>query len=159
LYTFAPGSSSGELFQTITTSSDGKYSFILPRENYQKIEIRYTKNNYFSDVQSINFDNITNSHENTFNISAYAYSWVRLHFVSDGTKDLKYIKQIGKSNCSECCDELEHYIYGATDESVYCINNGNSEYKIYYNVLNSTTQGPVSVTTVPFDTTELIVTY
>jgi len=45
------------------------------------------------------------------------------------------------------------------DTTIYCINNGNEVYSVYYWVLNSSNQGLLSAVTTAFDTTEIILNY
>ncbi len=144
---------------TLTTDASGNYSYELKRDKYQSITISVTKENYFSDGSTTTLDNLSLDKDNTFNYNMYARSWVRLHFVSDGTKVIKYYKQGGKNGCSECCPTGEIQLDNVTDQSVYCINDGNTTYKIFYDVQGTTNNGTLQVNTVPFDTTELLINY
>lgn len=159
LYTYSKGSVTGELLQTTQTDVQGNYSFTFDRDRYDKLEVKIIKANYFTDSKSVLFSELSNKEDYFIDLNLYARSWVRLHFVGDGSTDIKYIRQEGKKNCEECCTIQEVYLYDNVDTSIYCINNGNSTYKIYYNVLSSLNQGPLSVVTVPFDTTELLINY
>lgn len=159
LYTYSKGSVTGELLQTTQTDAQGNYSFTFDRDRYDKLEVKIIKANYFTDSKSVLFSELSNKEDYFIDLNLYARSWVRLHFVGDGSTDIKYIRQEGKKNCEECCTIQEVYLYDNVDTSIYCINNGNSTYKIYYNVLSSLNQGPLSVVTVPFDTTELLINY
>ncbi|WP_343604684.1 hypothetical protein [Fluviicola sp.] len=151
--------STGTTLATLTTDASGNYSYELKREKYQSIIISITKDNYFSDGATATLEDLSLDDDNAFNFGMYAKSWVKLHFVSDGTKIIKYFKQVGKNGCTECCPTGEIQLQYATDESVYCINNGNSTYQIYYDVQGTTNNGTLQVTTVPFDTTELLINY
>lgn len=149
----------GTTLATLTTDANGNYSYTLKRDKYQSIMLSITKNNYFSDGATLTLEDLSLDKDNEFNFGLYAKSWVRLHFVSDGTKIIKYFKQVGKNGCTECCPMGEIQIQYATDESVYCINNGNTSYQIYYDVQGTTNNGTLQVNTVPFDTTELLINY
>lgn len=159
LYSYSKGSVSGELMQTTQTDSQGNYSFTFDRDRYDKLEVKIVKANYFSDSKIVLFSDMSNKEDYILDINIYARSWVKLHFTSNGITDLKYIRQEGKKDCEECCTTEEVYLYNNVDTSIYCINNGNTSYKIFYNVLFTSTQGPLSVVTVPFDTTELLINY
>ncbi|MNY52470.1 hypothetical protein D3C86_1881440 [compost metagenome] len=118
-----------------------------------------SKTNYFGDETTTILDNLSLEDDNTFNFSVYAKSWARLHFVSNGTKTIKYLKMAGKSGCTECCPGGEMELSNVTDYSIYCINNGNTLYQIFYDVQGTSNNGTLSVTTVPFDTTDITINY
>lgn len=144
---------------TLTTDASGKYSFELSREKLKNVVISISKANYFGEETTTTLDNLSLENDNTFNYSVYAKSWVRLHFVSNGTKVIKYFKTVGKNGCEECCPGGEMQLNNVTDESVYCINNGNTSYAIFYDVQGTSNNGTLSAITVPFDTTEILVSY
>jgi hypothetical protein len=144
---------------TLTTDAAGNYSYELEREKLQSVTISVNKQNYFSDGTTTTLDNLSLEDENTFNYNIYAKSWARLHFVSDGTKTIKYYKQVGKNGCAECCPSGEIQLNNITDHSVYCINNGNTQYQIFYDVQGTSNNGTLSVNTTPFDTTEILISY
>ncbi|MNU94581.1 hypothetical protein D3C71_845680 [compost metagenome] len=157
--TASASGTSGITLATLTTDANGNYSYEVKRDKYQSINIAVTKNNYFPDGTTTTLDNLSLKDDNTFNYNLYARSWVRLHFVSDGTKVIKYYKQAGKNGCTECCPTGEIQLDHVTDQSVYCINNGNTAYQIFYDVQGTTNNGTLQVITVPFDTTELLISY
>ena len=72
---------------------------------------------------------------------------------------LRFIKQQGKENCLECCPTSEQNYYGAIDTSIYCINDANTNYSIYYWLVGTSTQNLLSVNTTIFDTTDIILQY
>ncbi len=144
---------------TVTTDASGNYSYELERDKIQNVVISVDKDNYFSDGTTTTLDNLSLDDDNTFNYSVYAKSWVRLHFLSDGTKTIKYYKQSGKNGCEECCTMGEVQLNNVTDQSVYCINDGNTLYKIFYDVQGTSNNGTLSVNTVPFDTTDILISY
>lgn len=144
---------------SLITDASGNYSYDLEREKLQSVIISVSKDNYFSEGTTTTLDNLSIEDDNTFNYNLYAKSWARLHFVSDGTKTIKYYKQAGKNGCAECCPTGEIQLSNVTDYSVYCINNGNTSYQIFYDVQGTTNNGTLSVNTVPFDTTEILISY
>jgi len=143
----------------LTTDASGNYSYELDREKIQNVTITVSKDNYFSESTTTTLDNLSLDDDNTFNYNVYAKSWARLHFVSDGTKIIKYYKTSGKNGCAECCPTGEIQLNNITETSVYCINNGNTAYQILYDVQGTTNNGTLSVNTVPFDTTEILISY
>jgi len=89
-------------------------------------------------------------------------AWIGLHFINNNpqaTDHLQYIKQAGLQGCAACCPNTEQNYFGALDTTIYCINNGNEVYSVYYWVLNSSNQGLLSAVTTAFDTTEIILNY
>lgn len=71
----------------------------------------------------------------------------------------QYIKQQGKANCAECCPIDQKTLNGAVDTSIYCINDGNTLYSIYYFATGMTGGTIEGVATNAFDTTELLINY
>lgn len=144
---------------TLTTDASGNYSYELSREKLKNVVITVSKTNYFGDETTTTLDNLSIEDDNSFNYSVYAKSWVRLHFVSNGTKTVKYLRTAGKSGCEECCPGGEMLLNSVVDESVYCINNGNTPYTIFYDVQGTTNNGSLSAITIPFDTTDITVNF
>lgn len=163
LYETPIGTSELNLIGTTSTDSDGTYSFEFQRNKVDKYTLVLTKTLYFDINSTINFSELTVSEDNIRNYSTTAKSWVKLHFVNASpysvSDHLKFIKQNGKVSCPECCSSDEHHLYGIVDTSIYCINDGNTEYSYLYWVINTSNSGFRSVTTVAFDTTELLLTY
>lgn len=159
LYVTEIGAASQIQIASMTTGSDGKYAFSFKREKYEAITIKVTKNLYFDQEISASLDDLNIKNSNVFNFDVYAKSWARVHIVGNGINDCRIIRQEGYSGCAECCPTGYQYFNTPTDTSIYCINKGNTLYQVYYNVLQTPTQGPVGITTVPFDTTELLISY
>jgi len=163
LYGTPAGSSTpSQLIGTVTTGSDGKYSFTFDRDKIEQYVIIVNKNQYFELSDAFTAESLSTSETNTRNLSTTAKSWVKLRFVNlmpDAADELKYIRQNGKSDCAECCYGGEQYLYGAVDTAIYCINDGNTTYSYYYWVLNTVNNGPKSIVTQPFDTVELLLNY
>lgn len=143
----------------LTTDASGNYSFELSREKLKNVVITVSKTNYFGEETTTTLDHLSLENDNAFNYSIYAKSWVRLHFVSNGTKTIKYFRTAGKNGCEECCPGGEMQLSNATDESVYCINNGNTSYGIFYDVQGTSNNGNLSAITTPFDTTDILINY
>lgn len=144
---------------SVITDASGTYSYELAREKLLNVVVSVEKENYFGDGITTTLDNLSLEKDNTFNYNLYAKSWARVHFVSDGTKTIKYYKLAGKNGCAECCPGGEMQLVNATDYSVYCMNNGNTEYTVFYDVQGSSNNGTLTVNTVPFDTTEILINY
>lgn len=147
-----------DLLESITTGSDGKYSFTFKREKVEGYKIVITKPNYFELVKEFTNDVLSLEDVNTFPFDISAKSWVRIHFQNvDVQQPLTFVKQEGKSDCADCCPATEQKIPAIQDTSIYCINDGNFKYGILYKV--GSIPNIVSVNTTAFDTTELKVVY
>lgn len=163
LYQVPAGTSQQELIASSTIGVNGEYSFTFPRDKMDKFILKVTKSGYFDIESDVYFSELTIEEENIKNLSTTAKSWVKLTFLNTNpspTDQLKYIKQEGKENCAECCTDTEQNYYGALDTSIYCINDGNTNYSYYYwTIQQSTNQGLKTAYTTAFDTTELILNY
>lgn len=163
LYQVPIGSTNEELIQTSTIGSDGTYSFTFPRDKIEKYILRISKTNYFNLEETVLFKDLTIEEDNIRNYGTHAKAWVKLTFkntISPSSSDeFKFIKQLGKEGCVECCSDTEQFLYGIVDTSIYCINNGNDYYSYLYFKLNTTFSGTMETQTVAFDTTEIILNY
>ncbi|MFN5845311.1 MAG: hypothetical protein ACK46O_06315 [Flavobacteriia bacterium] len=162
LYQVPVGSVSEELLGSVIVDTDGKYSFTFPRDKMEKYILRISKSGYFDLLKTVYFSELSVSSENIRNYSTTAKSWVKLTFHNLNplpSDHLTFIKQSGKEGCAECCPETEYSFYGTLDTSIYCINDGNTYYSYFYNVMGTTDQGINGVNTVAFDTTEIVLNY
>jgi hypothetical protein len=162
LYGTEAGGAGTNLIATMTLGSDGIYSFTFPRDKIETYHLIVTKANYFTLNKDIPFSDLTIEEDNIRNYATTAKSWVKLRFVNGSplpTDILQYIKQNGKEQCDECCYDGNNYFYGATDTSIYCINDGNTEYSYYFWEHNTANQGMRAITTTPFDTVEILLSY
>lgn len=162
LYQVPAGTSQQDLIASATVGSDGQYSFTFPREKMDKYILKVSKTGYFEIENIVYFSELTIEEENIKNMSTTAKSWVKLTFLNinpSQSDQLKYIKQEGKENCAECCTDAEQNYYGALDTSIYCINDGNTNYSYYYWIIPSSNQGLKTAYTAAFDTTEIILNY
>lgn len=162
LYEVEAGGSKTNLIGT-ATSSDGTYSFTFPRNAAESYILQVDKNNYFSLNESILFSSLTVEEDNTRNFSTTAKAWAALHFVNQApnavTDKVLFTKQLGKTNCSECCPSEQQSVDGIVDTIIYCINDGNTVYSyLYFDEANGVS-GTKSAVTVAFDTTEILYTY
>jgi hypothetical protein len=157
--TVMASSNSGGITKTFTTDANGNYSFSFERGKIESITLELSKDNYFGKTVSYTLDNLSFKQDNVVDFSCYAKAWVKMRFLGNGANEYKYSRSQGLSNCAECCSGTEQTLYDVVDESVYCINNGNSIYEIYWNVPNTSYNGQASVTTTPFDTTEMVISY
>jgi len=144
------------------SSSDGTYRFEFERDQSESYQLVVMKNNYFKLDETIYFSELSIKSETVKNYTTYAKSWARLHFVSTNPQagdQLKYIKTKGLADCEECCTSDYVLFTEVPDTTVYCINNGNSEYAINYWKLGTTISGSKSAVTTPFDTVDIVVSY
>jgi len=143
--------------ETVSTSSDGSFTFELKRDKIESVTVVVSKSGYFQQSQTYNMDDLSVEDDNVITFHTKAKAWVALHFTGDGTKTVKYFRSDGLSNCSECCPSGEYTLNNVTDQTIVCINNGNTNYGIYYMIVNETGYVPLSITTPAFDTTELVI--
>jgi hypothetical protein len=162
LYQVPVGSTTEILLGSVVLGSDGNYSFTFERDKMEKYILKIRKSGYFDLEETVFFSELSISEENVRNYSTTAKSWVKLTFHNLNalpSDQLVFIKQSGKEGCAECCPDTEYSFYGALDTSIYCINDGNTVYSYFYNVMGTADQGIKSATTVAFDTTEIILNY
>jgi hypothetical protein len=148
---------------TATMGSDGKFQFKFKREQAEKFFIEITKDNYFDIYEAISYDDFSTEKELTRNYSTTAKSWVKLKFKNvapSAVSDiLRWTKQLGKSNCTTCCDTEQHVILGVTDTTFKYISDGNMPFSYLYNSSNPTSSGIKEINTVAFDTVTLLLEY
>ena len=161
LYEVEAGGGAINLIGT-TNVSDGNYSFTFPRNKVESYQLIVEKQNYFDFNETVYFADLTISEDNIRNFSITAKSWVNLHFVNTNpspTDQLQYIRTQGKKDCEECCPTNNQMLTGAVDTNIYCINDGNTIYSYDYWVIGMGINGTKSITTIPFDTVELLLNY
>lgn len=162
LFKVPVGTTEQILIGSSTLGSDGTYRFTFSRDRMEKFILKVEKNNYFELYETIWFSSLDLKEENIRNYSTTAKSWIKLRIKNEnpGISDIfQYIKQQGKAGCIECCPIEQQSFYGALDTTIYCINDGNTMYSIYYfgtGMGGSTIDG---VITNAFDTTELVINY
>ncbi|MEY4603086.1 MAG: hypothetical protein RIT43_378 [Bacteroidota bacterium] len=162
LYQVPVGSTDEVLIGTATTDLQGNFSFTFPRDKMEKYILRVSKNLYFDVEETIFFSELALDKPYVRNVATTAKSWAKLtfHNLNPQVADhLQYIKQNGKVNCLDCCPATYQDYYGALDTSIYCINDGNTNYSYLYWVLGTPAQGTQTVFTTAFDTTEVVLNY
>lgn len=162
LYKQVSGTSYETFIASTTTDPNGNYSFIFSRDRSDKYIIKISKTNYFSSDENITSGSLSIEKDNVRNFSMIAKSWVKLHFknIDPLPEDvLRYMKQQGKVDCTECCPSDYQYLNGSKDTSIYCINDGNTTYSYLYSVIGTSNTAIKSVITIPFDTTEIYLEY
>lgn len=162
LYQVPVGTTQEILVGSSILGSDGNYSFTFPRDKMEKYVLKVSKTNYFDIEETIYFSSLSIENENIRNYSTTAKSWVKLTFNNVNplpSDELHFIKQSGKEDCDECCGTTENVLYGAVNLSIYCINDANTEYSYFYEVIGTSNIGIKSSYTIPFDTTEIILNY
>ena len=162
IYKKIQGNSFETIIGTTSTNSQGHYCFTFDRDKSEKYILKISKDNYFNNEEIILFSSLTIEGENIRNYSISAKSWVKLHFKNIDPKpedQLRYMKQEGKVSCDECCPIDYQYIYGSADTSIYCINDGNTNFSYIYAVIGTSNQAIKSIKTIPFDTTEIYLEY
>ncbi|HIP32657.1 MAG TPA: hypothetical protein EYG86_07850 [Crocinitomicaceae bacterium] len=160
LYSLQAGTTQEQLIGTTSTSSDGTYSFVFPRDNVLSYRLLIEKQNYFSVNSSINFSDMTIENDNVRDFATTAKAWAKLHFIKQsGVGSVNYTIIVGKKNCDECCSSNQQVLTSISDTSVYCINDGNSVFTYSYFIPGTTIVGEKTGVTIPFDTTEILLTF
>ena len=162
IYKVPVGSSEKILIESKLLEANGAYTFNFPREAMEKYVIEVRKENYFDINKDISFSSLSSSSENYRDYNTTAKSWVKIKLSNNNpipSDHLRFIKQQGKESCLECCPISEQNYYGALDTSIYCINDANTNYSIYYWLVGTSTQNLLSVNTTIFDTTDIILQY
>jgi hypothetical protein len=160
LYEISIKNSYETLAQTTTTDANGNYSFTVVRDPIEKYILVCEKKNYFSLRETIQFSSLSIKENNIRNYGVTAQSWVKIRFKKNPTSEpisIRYLPQEGKKFCSQCCSNTEQQLYQVTDTSLICINDGNTNYSIYYWIMNTNLEGLSEINTPPFDTTEMLI--
>ena len=162
LYGIAAGNNQYAMIASAVTGADGKYSFTFDRTRTEKYTLYVKKNLYFEQEEEAYYSQLKLKETNIRNISTTAKSWVEIKIFNNNAANndhLQFIRQQVKNGCSECCFSGTNHLYGFQDTSIFCINDGNSLYSIEYAVFGTSNTGILGVTTTPFDTTVLNLTY
>jgi hypothetical protein len=149
------------LLTNVLTESNGNYSFTIQNDLYEKVRISAAPTNYFPIERIIAYGNLTQD-ANIYNLNTTAKAWARLIFNNNNPNpndQLQYTKQDGKVGCSECCSADKQILSGAVNDTIFCINDGNTYYSYLYSVLGTSNNGINAVYTHAFDTTTLIFNY
>jgi 5-hydroxyisourate hydrolase-like protein (transthyretin family) len=162
LYGISGGNNQYALVASTVTGEDGRYSFTFDRTRTEKYTLHVKKPLYFEQELEVYYSQLKLKETNIRNVSTTAKSWVEIKIFNNNAANndhLQFIRQQGKSGCSECCFSGITHLYGFQNTSIFCINDGNSLYSIEYAVFGTSNTGILGVTTTPFDTTVLNLTY
>jgi hypothetical protein len=162
LYKVPIGTSNLIIQDSLLLNQDGQYQFSFPREQIEKYVIKISKPGYFEINEDIYFSSLTLENDNLRNFETKAKAWVGITLLNENPEPndiLTYIKQDGLQDCTECCPSNEQVFYGELDTTIFCINNGNENYSIFYNVQGTTIVDIISQSTPPFDTAYINITY
>jgi len=162
LYKVPIGTSDELLVKSVVLSSNGTYEFVVPREKMERYILRVNKDLYFPIEENIYYSSLSITDPNVFNLSTNAKSWAKIHFknLNPSLVDhFRYIKQEGLAACLSCCPITAQDFYGALDTTFYCLNNGNTNYSIFYWELNTPNSGQEATYTPAFDTSLIEVIY
>ena len=163
LYKKSFDSGSESLLTSTTTDGAGYYTLEFPRDEAEYYRIVVSKINYFDINETINFSSLSTEENNERNYSTTAKAWVRLLFVNQAPVNsgdyIKYTKQEGKANCSECCPVNEQTI-SSSNEEIICVNDGNTNYSYLYTTNGEgPSTGILTINTTAFDTVTLLKEY
>lgn len=162
LYSYPVGTGEELLTDSTFTQNDGSYTFSFERAQMEKYKIELEKDGYFEGDEIIYFSALTLEEVNTVDLETYGKSWVGIRLKNNSPQiedHFRYIKQEGKTNCSECCPTEEQNFFGDLDTTIYCANNANENYSIMYWVIGTSTVDIASANTTFLDTTLIEVTY
>ncbi|MEY3049946.1 MAG: hypothetical protein RL365_1984 [Bacteroidota bacterium] len=162
LYGISAGNNQYAMIASAVTGADGKYSFTFDRTRTEKYTLYVKKNLYFEQEEEVYYSQLKLKETNIRNVTTTAKSWVEIKIFNNNAANndhLQFLRQQGKTGCSECCFSGTNHLYGFQDTSIFCINDGNSLYSIEYAVFGTSNTGILGVTTTPFDTTVLNLTY
>ena len=162
LYKIPIGTSDEQFIKSIVLPTNGTYEFVVPREKMERYILRVSKDLYFPLEEDIYYSSLSIKDPNIVNLSTTAMAWAKLHFKNNNPAALdhfRYIKQEGLAGCLSCCPITAQDFYGALDTTFYCLNNGNTNYSIFYWELNTANNGQKTTNTTAFDTTLIEVIY
>lgn len=163
LYQVIAGTNTEKLVASTKTDALGIYTFTFNRDKAEKYILRVAPTNYFPVEEFLNFEELSIEEVNYKNLSTTAKAWVKLVFTngdpSNSWDNLRFTLDEGKTGCDECLEEGAHNLIGAVDTVIYTVNDGNTLYRYYYELLSTPLAGYNSATTNAFDTTTLILEY
>lgn len=159
----ADGSLNTSVLAEDQISSNGEFNLTFKREKALKFIITIEKDNYFSVIDEINFDELE-SDKPTFKVyEIYAKAWIKFHTKNNfpaNSSDVFTFHFLEKvSNCAECCNDDKVYINGAVENIFYCIYEAGKTYNLRYIVSSPFEQSDFSITPVAFDTIEFFKAY
>ena len=158
-----PIGTSDELFVgSINLPANGAYEFKVPREKMERYILRAEKALYFPIEKEVYYSELSIKNPNEVNLSTKAMSWAKIHFKNNNPSAIdhfRYIKQEGLTACLSCCPSTAQDFYGALDTTFYCLNNGNTNYSLFYWELNTPNNGLKTTYTTAFDTSLIEVIY
>lgn len=162
LYKLPMGESNYTLINQAQLSSTGEYSFTFARDKFEKIKLVVQKPLYFTLNKEIQLSELSVENENVHNYSTTAKSWVRIIINNqnpNSNDQLDISKKTGKLDCDECCSSATITFNGATNESIYCINDAFHPFAINFIDYNNANIGTLETTSNIFDTVDILLNY
>lgn len=150
---------------TVSSSSNGSYSFEFPRDAASEFKIEVEKDNYFFKEVSINPDNVPVGSAYTANIGIAPMAWVRYTIQNVNpisSADEASFQYINANFECQCCNNDLHSFEGmSVNESEKCLLEGNFYLKYRYTIDKDTIDLTVidSVYCTAFDTTYISIEY
>lgn len=147
---------------SVTTDANGKYHFEIARGTIDKIRVSGQKENYFPMEFVVSVSKLNIDETSVISGSTTAKAWARLIFVhtsGNPNAELQYTKTDGKQDCAECCPKTTQSLLGFVNDTVYCINDGNTNYSYNYIVVGTPNLNSISCYTPAFDTGQVILNY
>jgi hypothetical protein len=156
----ADGSEKSEVILESTINSSGSFELKFKREKSIKYILTITKDNYFTHREEINFDDLDTSIPLILKIDVFAKSWIKFNIENQGTVSSSDVYTLffnnPKTNCEECCSLKKYFFNGQTDTTFSCLFDGGKNYEFEYIISSPFSQDKFYVTTIPFDTVEVI---
>ncbi len=156
------GQTSYSVHSTITTDANGKYSLEVERGLIDKIRVSGTKTNYFPVEFVLPVSLLSVEQTTILNFGTTAKAWARLIFVhqaGNANAELQYTKTDGKQDCAECCPKSTQSLFGFVNDTVICVNDGNTFYSYNYSIVGTPTLNSMQCYTPAFDTGQVILNY
>lgn len=163
VYIYSAGKGIEDLKGTTQTDANGNYELDIERSKFEKLVIKLSKTNYFSEAKQYSFDDLSTAKDNNANHTLSPKSYTRFilknQIPSSNTDELKIFKVSGKTDCQECCPDGTKFYYGIIDTVVLCANDGDTYMKFYWWVNGSEQYGVDSVYNIPFETIDYQILY
>ena len=162
------GGTFSSVFQTIstvTTSSNGSYSFNFPREAASAYRLEISRENYFSRELDINPDNVSVGSPYSSSLGITPMAWAKFSMVNASplsAADVATFQYLNASfTCSCCNNEQSTYTGMNVNSSEKCLLEGNFMLRYRYTVNKDTLSLSVidSAFCAAFDTTFISINY
>jgi hypothetical protein len=155
--TSSGGSSGTTLLETVYSENDGTYSVTFDRNLVEEYIITYTKDGYFTETVTRNFDDMKTSEDNVINLAHRPIGWITFVIknipATDPSDQMKIYKESGAEFCPDCCPGGFYYFDGAQVDTTWtCANVAGTMFEFRLFDLNGPVNGHDSILTIQGDT-------